>query len=112
MTHMLTLENVDRIIEDAKMVAKLTTATYLAKHGDWDTCGFAWVNVYEIRGNTKLAKRLKEVHGFNSESGRLTLWNPSQSNTQSITAKEEGARAFAKVLQAYGVKAYAGCRMD
>jgi hypothetical protein len=45
--------------------------------------------------------------------GGLQLWNPSGHPTQAITAKEEGAEAYAKVLSSkLGLKAYAGSRMD
>jgi hypothetical protein len=56
---------------------------------------------------------LKAVGFKPAYGGGLQLWNPSGSWTQCITAKEEGAEAYAKVLQSFGIeKAYAGSRMD
>ena len=53
--------------------------------------------------------------GFRKSYGStgLQLWNPSQSYTQAITAKEVGAEACAQVLRTkLGVEAYAGSRLD
>jgi hypothetical protein len=61
----------------------------------------------------KLGKALA-TYGFSKAyGGGLQLWNPSGNPTQCITAKEEGAEAYAKVLSSkLGLKAYAGSRMD
>jgi hypothetical protein len=44
----------------------------------------------------------------------LNFWNPAKSGTQSISALEAGADAFAKVLkEKLGLeKVYAGSRLD
>ena len=75
-------------------------------------CGFAWVN---IRPATQLfARRLKKEGIVKSRSwqGGYDIWNPSNNSTQSMDAKEAGARAYARVLQANGIHAYAQSRMD
>lgn len=98
----------------AQAEAAKATREYLAKHGDRDACGFAWVNVWGVRSNSKLGKALQAA-GFRKDyTGALNFWNPSKSGTQSISALEEGAYAFAKVLQEkLGLeKVYAGSRMD
>jgi hypothetical protein len=42
---------------------------------DGGACGFAWVNVYKVRSNSKLGKALQEV-GFRKDySGAMQLWN-------------------------------------
>lgn len=73
-------------------------------------CGFAWVNVKP--GNGQVAKRLVALGLARRDSyaGGVTVWI-SEYN-QSMTRKEAHARAFAKVLQEAGVKAYAGSRID
>jgi hypothetical protein len=98
---------------EAAQQARTATKDFLQKHGDRDCCGFAWVTVYEVRSNSKLGKALA-AYGFSKAyGGGLQLWNPSGHPTQSITAKEEGAEAYAKVLkEKLGLKAYAGSRMD
>jgi hypothetical protein len=98
---------------EAAQQARTATKAFLAKHGDRDACGFAWVTVYDVRSNSKLGKALA-TYGFSKAyGGGLQLWNPSGNPTQCITAKEEGAEAYAKVLSSkLGLKAYAGSRMD
>jgi hypothetical protein len=98
---------------EAAQQARSATKAFLAKHGDRDACGFAWVTVYDVRSNSKLGKALA-TYGFSKAyGGGLQLWNPSGNPTQCITAKEEGAQAYATVLKdKLGLKAYAGSRMD
>lgn len=93
-------------------LAAKATRDYLAKHGDRDACGFAWVTTYE-KGTSKLVRELKK-HGFSkSYGGGYQLWNPSKSPAQSISALEAGAQAAADHLtNMLGVKFYAGSRMD
>jgi len=109
---MLALDNIENVHNMATQAAQKATEDFLAKHGDRDACGFAWVTVYE-KGSTKLGRALKAVGFKPAYGGGLQLWNPSGSWTQCITAKEEGAEAYAKVLKSFGIeKAYAGSRMD
>ncbi len=97
----------------ATLQAQLATTSYLQQHGDRDACGFAWVNVYKVRSNSKLGKALIAAGFSKSYTGGLQLWNPSGNHTQSITAKEEGAQAYAQALRAAGFEeVYAGSRMD
>ena len=96
----------------AVAAAQKATQDFLAKHGDRDACGFAWVTVHGVKLNTKLGKALKAAGFAKAYGGGIQLWNPSGSYTQAITAKEVGAEAYAEVLQKAGIKAYAGSRMD
>ena len=108
---MIALDNIESIHNTAQAAAQKATAEFLAKHGDRDACGFAWVVVRE-KGSTKLGRALKSV-GFRPEyGGGLSIWNPSGSGTQSITAKEDGAIAYAAVLKQYGIEAHAASRLD
>jgi hypothetical protein len=104
---------VQNACNEAAQQARTATKAFLAKHGDRDACGFAWVTVYDVRSNSKLGKALA-TYGFSKAyGGGLQLWNPSGNPTQCITAKEEGARAYADVLKSkLGLTAYAGSRMD
>ena len=109
---MIALDTLANVHNTATQAAAKATEDFLAKHGDRDACGFAWVTVYE-KGSTKLGRALKAVGFKPAYGGGLQLWNPSGNWTQCITAKEEGARAYAEVLRKAGIeKAYAGSRMD
>jgi len=104
--------NFDQIHAMALVVAAQATREFLEKHGDRDACGFAWVTVYGVKLNTKLGKAMKAAGFRKAYEGGIQLWNPSGSYTQAITAKEEGARAYADMLTRAGITAYAGSRMD
>jgi virulence-associated protein VapD len=99
---------------EAAQQARTATKAFLAKHGDRDACGFAYVDVYGVRSNSKLGKALQAAGFSKSYKGSLQLWNPSGHHTQCITAKEEGAEAYAKVLrEKLGLeRCYAGSNMD
>jgi hypothetical protein len=106
------MEQVQSAVLEAVAEAAKATTDFLAKHGDRDCCGFAWVTVYE-KGSTKMGRALIKAGFSKAYGGGLQMWNPSGNHTQSITAKEVGAEAAAKVLsEKLGVKAYAGSRLD
>lgn len=72
-------------------------------------CGFAWITIKPARG--KFVSWCKENKmGQTSSMGGFTIWVGEFG--QSMTRKEEYARAFAKVLNSHGIKAYAESRMD
>jgi hypothetical protein len=103
---------VPAIVELAKAAAQKATAECLDRQGgQFDCCGFAWVTVYE-KGSTKLGRALLKNGFSKAYGGGLQWWNPSGSPTQSITAKEDGAIAAARVFESHGIKAYAGSRLD
>ena len=81
--------------------------------GDQYACGFAWVDVYVDRTNSKQAKELIAA-GFRKDYKPkcLSMWNPGQLNVQNIDIKEAGAEAYATYLRALGLNAYAGSRLD
>lgn len=101
------------IFQEAVSAAKQAESDFLAKHGEPMYCGFAWVDVYVDRTNSKVAKELIAA-GFRKDYKPkcLSVWNPGGSHTQSMDIKEAGADAFAKVFQKYGFRAYAGSRAD
>ena len=111
---MIALDTLVSVLDNAQSAARKTTEDFLAKHGDRDACGFAWVNVYGVRSNSKLGKWLQDA-GFRKDyTGALCLWNPSGFPTQSISILEAGAEAYADVLKdKLGLdKVYSGSRMD
>jgi hypothetical protein len=108
------LTQVEAIVMEAQVEAAKACRAWLAQHGDRDACGFAWCNVWGVRSNSKLGNALKAA-GFRKDyTGSLQFWNPAKSGTQSISALEAGAEAFAKVLkEKLGLeKCYAGSRLD
>lgn len=75
---------------------------------DEGACGFAWI---WFPGNTAFGKFAKKAGlARSSYPTGLQIW-VSQFG-QSITRKEAYAKAFAQVLNAHGIKAYADSRLD
>jgi len=117
MTSVATVINaqaVELACQEAQLEARAAARDFFEKHGDHDACGFAWVNIYGVRSNSKLGKCLTAA-GFRKDySGAFCLWNPSGFPTQSISILEAGAEAYAQVLKdKLGLdKVYSGSRMD
>ena len=108
------LDAVQDACNEAAHQARTAAKEALQKYGDRDACGFAWVNVWGVRSNSKLGKALQAA-GFRKDyTGSLQLWNPSKFPTQSLNILEAGAEAYAQVLRdKLGLdKVYAGSRMD
>ena len=98
---------------EAAIQARTAAKAFFQQHGDRDACGFAWVNVWGVRSNSRLGKTLQSFGFRKSYDGSLQLWNPSGAATQSISILEAGAEAYARVLtDKLGIKAYAGSRLD
>ena len=109
----------EQLVQDACNEASIQART-AAKQvlqtlgGDCGPCGFAWVNVWGVRSNSKVGKWLQAA-GFRKDyTGSLCLWNPSKAAAQSVDVLEAGAYAYAEVLkQKLGLeKVYAGSRLD
>lgn len=101
------------IKNEAEVAANLAQADFLHKHGEMAYCGFAWVDVFVDRTNSKEAKLLKAI-GFKPSWRRkcLNLWKVGNYNGQSMDVLEAGAQAYAQVLAKYGFRAYMGSRAD
>jgi hypothetical protein len=108
----LTQEQVTAIVDEAYTEAHKAAKQALAIHGDRDACGFAWTNIYKVKGNTKLGKMLKAAGVRQDYTKAFQLWNPAKLGCQSVGILEEGARAAAEVFRKYGFEAYAGSRLD
>ena len=109
------LDKVQDACNEAAQAARVAAKeAYAALGGDKGACGFAWVNVWGVRSNSKLGNALKAA-GFRKDyTGALSLWNPSKAAVQSLDILEAGAYAYAEVLkEKLGLeKVYAGSRMD
>ena len=106
------VEDIQAIRAEALEAGAKAAQEYIEKHGEPFYCGFAWVNIYGIKGNTKLGKRMKAAGIEKDYSGAYNIWNPSQHGTQSMDVKEAGAQASAEVFNRYGFRAYMGSRAD
>ena len=111
-----TEQQLDRILGEASSAAvEAANKFFQTRLGGKDqyACGFAWVDIHGIRANSKLGKQLANF-GIKKDSWKKchSVWDPAGMNIQNIDTKEEGARAFADVLQKYGFRAYVGSRLD
>lgn len=108
----LTQTQVNEIVAEAMNEANKAAREALAKYGDRDACGFAWTNIYGVKGNTKLGKMLKAAGVRQDYTKAFQLWNPAKLGVQSVGILEAGAQAAAEVFRKYGFEAYAGSRLD
>ena len=107
-----TVEDLVKIKAAALQHANDAATASIAANGELGYCGFAWVNIYGIKGNTKLGRNMKAA-GFDKDyTGAYQIWNPSGLGTQCMYTKEQGADACAAVFKAAGFSAYAGSRAD
>ena len=113
-TEAFNAELVQSACNEAGIQARSAAKAFFDRHGDRDACGFAWVDVYGVRSNSKLGKALIAAGFSKSYTGALQLWNPSKAYVQSISVLEAGADAYAKVLKdKLGLdRCYSGSRMD
>ena len=105
--------DIQAIHNEALNAAITAENAFLSQHGEPLYCGFAWVDVFVERTNSKEAKLLKSI-GFKPSWRRkcLNLWKPGGYNGQSMDVLEAGAHAYAEVLSKHGFRAYMGSRAD
>ena len=116
-----TVAEIQTIMDTAEQSAKTAQHDFLQQwndstggnqYGEPMYCGFAWVNIYGVKGNTKLGKRFKQAGLTKDYTQAYSIWNPGKYGGQSMDVKEAGASAYAAVLNAYGFRASAGSRAD
>ena len=111
-----TQTQVNAIVQEAMTEARKAAEQFFRERlggRDQYACGFAWCNIYGVKGNTKLGKMLTAAGvRKNTYEKAFQLWNPSKMPVQNIDTLEEGARAAAEVFRRYGFEAYAGSRLD
>ncbi len=115
MTVTVTPEQIPAIVREAETAAFWAASKFFEeKLGGKDqfACGFAWVTIYKIKGNTKIGRALKECDVRPAYGGGLQMWNPSKFGCQNVDTLEAGAEAAAAVFKKYGFEAYAGSRLD
>ena len=110
-----TQAQIDTIVAEAREAAyQAATRFFQEKLGGQDqyACGFAWVEIFGIKGNTRLGKMLKAAGLRKDFSRTFTLWNPASLPVQNVDTLEAGAYAAAAVFERHGFQAYAASRLD
>ena len=110
-----TPEQITAIVDEAKQAARVAAEKFFKEklNGvDQFSCGFAWTDIFGIKGNTKLGKAFAAAGVRKSYTGSYQIWNPAGLGVQNIDTLEVGAEAAAKVFERYGFQAYAGSRLD
>ena len=111
-----TQEQVNAIVAEAFAAARKTAEHYFHNTlggRDQFPCGFAWCDIYGVRGNTKLGKML-EAAGIKKNTYTRThqVWNPSGMPVQNVDCLQAGANEAAAVFRKYGFTAHPGSRWD
>ena len=110
-----TQQQINDIVAEAKQAAFAAADKFFQERlggQDQYACGFAWTNIYGVKGNTRLGKMLKAAGVTQDYTKAFQLWNPSGLGCQNVDTKERGAEAAAEVFKKYGFRAYAGSRLD
>lgn len=111
----VTAEQIPAVVQEAQDAAHQAATNYFHEvlgGRDQYACGFAWVTIHGVKGNTKLGRALKECDVRPAYGGGLQMWNPSKFGCQNVDTLEAGAEAAAQVFKKYGFTAYAGSRLD
>ena len=112
MNNDMTVDQIKAMLREAEEQATTVGDALLAQHGDqWGACGFAWVDIYGVKGNTKLGRKLKAAGVRQAYTRAFQIWSPGY-HGQNIDNKEAAARAYADVLKKYGFDALVGSRLD
>lgn len=116
-----TADQIQNIIAEATQAARVAQNKFLQEwnektggnqYGEPMYCGFAWVDIFGVKGNTKLGRAMKAAGIRKAYNGAFQIWNPGEHRGQSMDVKEAGAYAAADVFKKYGFTAYAGSRAD
>ena len=110
-----TQEQVNAIVKEAQQAAYEAAMKFFydkLNGKDQYACGFAWTNIYGVKGNTKLGKMLKAAGVKQDYTKAFSIWDPAGLPVQNVDTKEAGAEAAAEVFRKYGFDAYAGSRLD
>lgn len=99
------------IYDKALAAGQQAEADYLAKTGEDDYCGFAWVEI--PNGRSPFVNWCKK-NGIGSKHWQKgwQIWRPTQCMSQCMNLLEVGAQAFAKSLEEQGIEAWMGSRAD
>ena len=111
-----TQEQVNAIVAEAFAAARKTAEHYFHNTlggRDQFPCGFAWCDIYGVRGNTKLGRMLAAAGIKKNDYTRThQVWNPSGMPVQNVDCLQAGANEAAAVFRKYGFTAHPGSRWD
>ena len=110
-----TVEQVQSIVAEAKTAARVAAEKFFQERlggVDQYACGFAWVDIFGVKGNSRLGRTLKAAGIEQNHNRTFSIWNPSGLGVQNVDVKECGADAAAQVFQKYGFDSFAGSRLD
>jgi hypothetical protein len=110
-----TQQQINDIVAEAKQAAFSAADKFFRERlggQDQYACGFAWTNIYGVKGNTRLGKMLKAAGVRQDYTKAFQLWNPAGYGCQNVDTLEAGAAAAAEVFKKYGFRAYSGSRLD
>ena len=88
-----TVQEIKDIIVEAKTAANYTAKDYIdkvLKGEDNFPCGFAWVEIFGIKGNTKLGKKMKAAGLEKDYRGSYNIWNPQPSELPEYGLQRSG----------------------
>lgn len=112
----LTQTDVNNIVQEAMTEARKAAEKFFQEQlggRDQYACGFSWVNIYGVKGSTKLGKMLAHAGVRKNDYEKcFQIWNPSKMMVQNVDTLEAGAYAAAEVFRKHGFEAYAGSRLD
>jgi len=86
-----TVDELKNIVAEAKSAAKTAAEDYVAKwtqdtggnaYGEPMYCGFAWVNIYDVKGNTRAGKALKAAGVRQDYTRAFQLYKQKQSDSE------------------------------
>lgn len=110
-----TQTQVSAIVDEARTAARQAARKWFKEQmngRDSLPCGFAWVRILGVKGNTKLGRQLKQAGVEQNWNREFEIWNPGEMPVQNVDAHSAGAHAAAEVFSKYGFVAYAGSRLD
>ena len=111
-----TADQIQDILDEARQHAYQAAGNFFQDRlngVDQYPCGFAWVNINGVKGNTRTGRALAQAGVRKSSYYKaFQIWNPSGFPVQNVDVLEAGARAAAEVFQRYGFDASAGSRLD
>ena len=111
----VTAEMVPQIVREAQEAAHQAAAKFfqekLGGRDQW-ACGFAWVNIYGVKGNTKVGRALAKAGIRKAYGGGLQMWNPSkrvpmqpQKCSSGMASKPTLVRGWIKFGRVPGIRA-------
>ena len=82
-----TQDQIDAIVREARDAAYAASDEFFrVKLGGVDqyACGFAWTNIYKVKGNSRLGRMLKAAGIRQDYTRTFQLWNPAGYPVQNI----------------------------